>query len=51
MFGSNCVHEDVVIGVSVGVGGTILIALIVIIITMVVRQRNDKYKQAEASSL
>ena len=42
MFGSDCVHQDVIIGVCVGVGGAILIALVVIIIFMARRKLNNK---------
>jgi len=38
MFGDKCVHENVVIGVTVGVGGAIVVALLVVIITLAIRK-------------
>jgi hypothetical protein len=42
MFGSDCVHEDVIIGVTVGVGGAILIGLIVAVVVLVLKRPQNK---------
>ena len=42
MFGSDCVHEDIIIGVTAGVGGAILIALLVATIMMTLKSRHRK---------
>lgn len=54
MFGSDCVHENVVIGVTVGVGGAILVALLVIVITLIFIQskvRTTKHKKADYKNI
>jgi hypothetical protein len=42
MFGSDCIHEDVIIGVTAGVGGAVLIALLVATIVMTVKSHRRK---------
>lgn len=45
MVGNECVNENLIIGLSVGLGGTVLIVLIAIIVALAVRRRYQyKYK-------